>query len=339
MSSSPRSPARIAVLGAGSWGTALAIHLARCGHHVLLWGRDAGQVEEMARTGRNEKYLPGTSLPDGVEPLASLEQTIAQTDEAIVATPSSAFCPLLGTLADTLRPAQGLAWACKGLEPDSGRFLHEPAAEMLPEGTSLAVITGPSFASEVAAGLPTALTVAGTDENFSTRIASLLHGGNFRAYTSDDIVGAELGGAVKNVLAIATGICDGMKLGNNARAALITRGLAEMMRLGEVIGAQPRTLTGLAGIGDLVLTCTGDLSRNRRLGLALGAGMSVDDAVRRIGQVVEGVGTSSELLRLAERHDVEMPISKQVDGILHKGWNPSESVRRLLARERKAEVG
>ena len=202
----------------------------------------------------------------------------------------------------------------------------------------MAVVTGPSFAAEVAANLPTAVTVAGTDEEYCQRIAQALHGGNFRAYTSDDIVGAELGGAVKNVLAVATGISDGMGLGNNARAALITRGLAEMMRLGRILGARDQTLTGLAGMGDLVLTSTGDLSRNRRLGLALGAGKSVQEAVAAIGQVVEGVSTAEEVWRLAQRHQVEMPISEQINGIIHLGQDPYRSVRELLAREQKSEL-
>ena len=202
----------------------------------------------------------------------------------------------------------------------------------------MAVVTGPSFAAEVAANLPTAVTVAGTDEKYCQRIAQALHGGNFRAYTSDDIVGAELGGAVKNVLAVATGISDGMGLGNNARAALITRGLAEMMRLGRVLGARDQTLTGLAGMGDLVLTSTGDLSRNRQLGLALGAGKSVQEAVAAIGQVVEGVSTAEEVWRLAQRHQVEMPISEQINGIIHLGQDPYRSVRELLAREQKSEL-
>ena len=199
-------------------------------------------------------------------------------------------------------------------------------------------MTGPSFAKEVAADLPTAVTVAGTQPEYCEKIARALHGGNFRAYTSDDIIGAELGGSVKNVLAIATGICDGMSLGDNARAALVTRGLAEMMRLGRVLGAREQTLTGLTGMGDLVLTCTGDLSRNRRLGLALGAGKSIEQALEEIGQVVEGIKTAEEVWRLSRRHGVEMPIAEQVYGILYEGRNPKECVRDLLSREQKQET-
>jgi len=233
---------------------------------------------------------------------------------------------------------RGVTWASKGLEPGTGRFLHQSAQSILGTERPLAVITGPSFAIEVARGLPTAVTVAGTESGYCRRMAQLLHSGNFRAYTSDDIVGAELGGAVKNVLAIATGISDGLALGNNARAALITRGLAEMMRLGRAMGAREQTLIGLAGMGDLVLTSTGDLSRNRRLGLALGAGQLVAEAVAAIGQVVEGVSTSAEVWRMAQSHGVEMPISEQIYGIIHLGWNPKQCLRDLLAREQKAEI-
>lgn len=328
----------VAILGAGSWGTALAMQIARCGHQALLWGRDAAQIEAMRAAGSNERFLPGLKFPPGLEPRTSLVEAVEASDELIVAVPSQAFTSVVQTLSGHMRPGQGLAWACKGLEPGSGHFLHSVARQILGQGVPLAVITGPSFAIEVARNLPTAVTVAATDEAYAVRVASLLHGGSFRAYTSDDIKGAELGGAVKNVLAIATGISDGLGLGNNARAALITRGLAEMMRLGQALGAQEKTLMGLAGMGDLVLTCTGDLSRNRRLGLALGAGKSLQAALKEIGQVVEGVGTSEEVWRLGRFHEVEMPISEQVYGIIHKGWDPSEGVRRLLSREQKSET-
>lgn len=311
---------------------------ARCGNEAVLWARKPDQVREMRESGRNLRFYPDIPFPDGVKPEGSIERALGACGELLIAVPTSAFTSLLELIEPLLKPGQGVAWACKGLEPGTGRFLHAAAEERLPENTPLAVVTGPSFASEVARNLPTAVTVAGTERAYTRRIASMLHGGTFRAYTSDDIVGAELGGAVKNVLAIATGICDGMGLGNNARAALITRGLAEMMRLGQVLGAQELTLTGLAGMGDLVLTCTGDLSRNRRLGLALGAGKELRQAVEEIGQVIEGIGTSEEVWRLGQRHDVEMPISEQVHGIIHKGWDPYEGVRRLLSREPKAET-
>jgi glycerol-3-phosphate dehydrogenase (NAD(P)+) len=254
----------------------------------------------------------------------------------MIAAPTHAFGKLLEALAPLIG-GRGLSWACKGFEPGSGRFLHQLAAQKLGPERPLAVLTGPSFASEVARNLPTAVTVAGTDPAYTRAVARAFHADSFRAYTSTDLVGAELGGAVKNVLAIGTGICDGLGLGNNTRAALITRGLAEMMRLGAAMGARPETLMGLAGMGDLVLTCTGDESRNRRLGLALGRGQSTAQAIEEIGQVVEGVAAALEVRRLARAHQVRMPISKQVHGILHKGWNPEEGVRRLLAREQKPE--
>ncbi len=327
----------IAVLGAGSWGTALAMQLVRGGIRTLLWARNPAHVDAMRVAGCNQRFLPDIRFPEGLELEPVLEKAVHSADEVLLVVPSHAFVGLVNQIEPWLRPGQGISWACKGLEPGSGHFLHQAAMQSIGTSRHMAVVTGPSFAIEVAANLPTAVTVAGTDKRYCARIAQALHGGNFRAYTSDDIVGAELGGAVKNVLAIATGISDGMGFGHNARAALITRGLVEMMRLGQILGAREQTLTGLAGMGDLVLTSTGDLSRNRRLGLALGAGQSVEEAIAEIGQVVEGVSTSEEVWRLARRHGVEMPISEQINGIIHKDWDPSRSVRELLSREQKAE--
>lgn len=326
------------VLGAGSWGTALSMQLMRAGCGVVLWDWDREHIEAIGRARCNEKFLPDYPLPDGLEVEADLETAVRRGDEILIVVPSHAFAGTLEQIQPWLKPGQGVSWACKGLEPGTGRFLHEPAQALFGDDRPLAVVTGPSFAKEVAANLPTAITVAGTDPAYCEKIAGALHGGNFRAYTSDDIVGAELGGSVKNVLAVATGICDGMGLGDNARAALITRGLAEMIRLGRVLGASEQTITGLTGMGDLVLTCTGDLSRNRRLGLALGAGKSVEQAVKEIGQVVEGVKTSAEIWRLAQRLDVEMPIVEQVYGIIHQGRDPNQSVRDLLSRQPKSET-
>jgi glycerol-3-phosphate dehydrogenase (NAD(P)+) len=262
---------------------------------------------------------------------------VQQSDEVLLAVPSHAFSDMLERVLPFLREGQGISWACKGLQPGTGRLLHQAARDLVGAERALAVVTGPSFAKEVAQGLPTAVTVAGTEKSYCKRIAQALHGGNFRAYTSDDIVGAELGGAVKNVLAVATGISDGMGLGNNARAALVTRGMAEMMRLGRALEANEQTLIGLAGMGDLVLTCTGDLSRNRRLGLDLGAGKSLAESLQSIGQVVEGVSASEEIWRMAQSYQVDMPISEQVYGIIHKSWSPEQCVRDLLAREQKPE--
>lgn len=328
----------IAVLGAGSWGTALAMQLDRSGTGVLLWGRNREQLEDIATTRCNARFLPGISLSPTIRLIVDLPTALRAADHVLIAVPSQAFGSTLEAMAPHLVAGQGVAWACKGFEPGSGRFLHEVAREVLTPGTPLAVVTGPSFAVEVARDLPTAVTVASEDVAFATCIARALHGGRFRAYTTGDVIGAEMGGAVKNVLAIGTGISDGMSLGDNARAALVTRGLAEMMRLGQALGARPETLMGLAGVGDLVLTCTGDLSRNRRLGLALGRGQSLDAALADIGQVVEGVGAALEVERLALKHDTSMPISRQVHGLLHLGWDPEECVRRLLAREQKAEI-
>jgi glycerol-3-phosphate dehydrogenase (NAD(P)+) len=337
-SSEPNGRAAVvAVLGAGSWGTALAMQLARVGSLPILWDWDAAHMEAMRLAGRNDKFLPGHDFPHSLVLQADLESAVRAADEVLIVVPSHAFVSVITRIEPWLKPGQGIAWACKGLEPGTGQFLHEPARRLFGDSRPLAVVTGPSFAIEVAAGLPTAVTVAGTDRAFCARIARLLHGGHFRAYTSDDIVGAELGGSLKNVLAIATGICDGMGLGDNARAALITRGLAEMMRLGRVLGAREQTLMGLTGMGDLVLTCTGNLSRNRRLGLALGAGKSLQQALTEIGQVVEGVKTAEEVWRLACRLGVDMPISQQVHGILHLGWDPHQCLTDLLSREQKQE--
>jgi len=327
-----------AVLGAGSWGTALSMQLLRSGSRAVLWDIDTQHMAAMIAAGRNEKFLPDYPFPDGLMLETHLETAVRMADEILIVVPSHAFVDTLRKIEPWLKPGQGIAWACKGLEPGTGQFLHEPARKLFGDARPLAVVTGPSFAKEVAANLPTAVTVAGPEPDYCGKVARALHGGNFRAYTSGDIIGAELGGSVKNVLAVATGICDGMGLGNNARAALVTRGLVEMMRLGRVLGAREKTLMGLTGMGDLVLTCTGDLSRNRRLGLALGAGKTVDQAVREIGQVVEGVKTAEEVWRLARRHQVEMPIAEQVYGVIHLGWDPNQSVRDLLSREQKQET-
>jgi glycerol-3-phosphate dehydrogenase (NAD(P)+) len=327
-----------AVLGAGSWGTALAMQLMRAGSAVVLWDWDRKHIESIAEARCNRQHLPDYPLPDDMLVQPDLEAAVRMADEILIVVPSHAFAGLIEQIKPWLKDGQGIAWACKGLEPGTGRFLHEPAKKVFGNERPLALVTGPSFAKEVAANLPTAVTVAGSDPAYSERIARALHGANFRAYTSDDIVGAELGGSVKNVLAIATGMADGMHLGHNARAALITRGLAEMMRLGRAMGAQERTLIGLAGLGDLVLTATGDLSRNRRLGIALGQGKSIDTAVEEIGQVVEGIKTSLEIWRLAGRLGVDMPISEQIYSIIHEGADPRLALRRLLDREQKHEA-
>jgi len=333
----PAQPPQVAVLGAGSWGTALAALIARHDVPVTLWGRDVAVIAAIAARHENPRYLPGITLPASLHATADLAAAVAGADLLLVAVPSHAFAQTLHLIA-SLRPQRvGLAWASKGFEPGSGRFLHEVAFDVLGPSASLAVVTGPSFAKEVAEGLPTALTVHSDDDDFAAQVAGILHGPAFRAYTGQDMRGAELGGAMKNVLAVATGVADGMGLGLNARAGLITRGLNEMLRLNLAMGGKPETLMGLAGLGDLVLTCTGDLSRNRRLGLALGRGQGIDEAVREIGQVVESIQTADEVMRLAERHGIELPIAHNVRDVLHGEITPAEGLARLMAREQKAE--
>jgi len=330
------STTKVAVLGAGSWGTALAAVLARNGVPTTLWGRDAGTVAQIAATRRNARYLPELELPPELDVSADLPASVHEKAVVLIVTPSHAFGALLEQIVPYFPQGAGLAWATKGFDPPSGRFLHELAAEHLPQAPA-AIVTGPSFAREVAQGLPTAVTVHSAVPTFAQRVAELLHSTHFRAYTGNDMIGAELGGAMKNVLAVATGVADGMKLGLNARAGMITRGLNEMLRLGAAIGARPETLMGLAGLGDLVLTCTGDLSRNRRLGLALGRGVPLREAVAEIGQVVESVETVDTIMRLAQRHGLDLPIAHGVQRVLHEEMTPSEALRQLLARERKPE--
>lgn len=328
---------KIAVLGAGSWGTALASLLARHGHPTVLWGRDANVIEAIDQRHENPRYLPGIPLPDALRASTDLTATVEGARWILVVVPSHAFSQTVRMLAPLLPAGAGVAWATKGFEPGSGRFLHEVAREVLGADVPLAVVTGPSFAKEVTLGLPTAITVHGDDAEFTRQVAEAMHGPAFRAYTGDDMVGAELGGAMKNVLAVATGVADGMQLGLNARAGLITRGLNEMLRLAAAIGAKPETLMGLAGLGDLVLTSTGDLSRNRRLGLALGRGQSLPEAVKEIGQVVESVQTADEVMRQANRHGIDLPISKAVQSVLHGDLSPTNGLKQLLAREQKPE--
>ncbi|MFT3763726.1 MAG: NAD(P)H-dependent glycerol-3-phosphate dehydrogenase [Pseudoxanthomonas sp.] len=327
----------VAVLGAGSWGTALSALMARNGHAVTLWGRDAAVVEAIDRRHENPRYLPGIPLPDSLRGCADLATAVAGADWVLVVVPSHAFTETVRALKPLLPAGAGVAWATKGFEPGSGRLLHEVAADLLGPDVPLAVVTGPSFAKEVTLGLPTAVTVHGDSADFTQQVAEILHGPTFRAYTGNDMVGAELGGAMKNVLAVATGVADGMQLGLNARAGLITRGLNEMLRLSAALGARPETLMGLAGLGDLVLTCTGDLSRNRRLGLALGRGQALADAVREIGQVVESVQTADEVMRLAGRCGIELPISAGVQAVLHGEITPAEGLKLLMSREQKPE--
>jgi len=326
----------LAVLGAGSWGTALAALCARNGVITRLWGRGAAALAAIAQTHQNARYLPDVALPPELQCESDLAAAVRGADIVLVVVPSHAFAAMLTELAPLLDDGTAIAWATKGFEPGTGRFLHELVAEHLP-GRAAAVVTGPSFAREVAAGLPSAVTVHSEDDAFAHQLANLLHAPNLRAYSGSDVLGAELGSAMKNVLAVATGIADGMELGLNARAGLITRGMNEMLRLGMALGARPETLIGLSGLGDLVLTCTGDLSRNRRLGLALGRGVGIDEALRQIGQVVESILTADEVNRLARKHGLDLPISAAVHAVLHGEVTPVEALKRLMAREQKPE--
>jgi len=326
----------LAVLGAGSWGTALAALAARNQVPTRLWGRDAPALQAMAQTRCNQRYLPEVELPAELHYEADLAAALRGAQVVLIVVPSHAFASMLEEIAPYLEPDARIAWATKGFEPGTGRFLHELVAERLP-GRAAAVVTGPSFAKEVASGMPSAVTVHSDDADFAHEMALVLHAPNFRAYSGSDVLGAELGGAMKNVLAVATGVADGMDLGLNARAGLITRGMNEMLRLGMALGARPETLMGLAGLGDLVLTCTGDLSRNRRLGLALGRGKAIDEAVREIGQVVESVLTADEVARLAAKHGLDLPISNGVRAVLHGEVTPAEGLKRLMSREQKPE--
>jgi glycerol-3-phosphate dehydrogenase (NAD(P)+) len=326
----------LAVLGSGSWGTALAALTARNGVPTRLWGRDREALAAMAASHCNQRYLPDIALPAELMFEPDLAAAVKGADIVLIVVPSHAFAAMLQTLAPLLDEGTSVAWATKGFEPGTGRFLHELVAEQLP-GRAAAVVTGPSFAKEVASGLPSAVTVHSDDDAFARQLALLLHAPNLRAYSGSDVLGAELGGAMKNVLAVATGIADGMELGLNARAGLITRGMNEMLRLGVALGARPETLIGLSGLGDLVLTCTGDLSRNRRLGLALGQGVAIDEAVRRIGQVVESILTADEVSRLADKHGLDLPISAGVRAVLHGDVTPVDGLKALMAREQKPE--
>ena len=324
---------RVTVLGAGAWGTALAMAAARR-HEVLLWSRDAAQAAEMARDRCNARYLPGQAWPSGLNVSADWAQALAHGEGGllVVATPMAGLRGLLARLP----PASHLVWLCKGFEADTGLLGHEMAAELLPQAR-VGVLSGPSFAQEVAAGLPTALVAASTDAALAALVVAAFHGGPLRVYTSTDPVGVEVGGAVKNVMAIATGLCDGLGLGLNARAALITRGLAEISRLGLALGAQPATFMGLTGLGDLVLTATGDLSRNRRVGLLLAQGLALPDILRTLGHVAEGVPTAATVQRRAHALGVEMPLTDAVQAVLAGVLSPTEAVQQLMQRGARAE--
>jgi len=338
-----KSPSKITVLGAGAWGTAVAIALASR-HDVLLWGRNRQQMAEMDAARDNLAYLKGFPLPANLQVSADFDAALAHVIEApadnlpllILACPVAGLRPLLEQLRGRAIP--NVVWLCKGFEAGSGLLPHQVVAQVLGDSVPGAALSGPSFAQEVARSLPCALTVASASRELRERVVAAAHGDNLRVYSCDDLIGVEVGGAVKNVMAIATGTADGLGLGLNARAALITRGLAEITRLGVALGAQPGTFMGLSGMGDLILTCTGDLSRNRRVGLALAQGKALDTIVAELGHVAEGVPCSKAVRELARRMEVDMPITEAVAGVLFDGVDAAQMAARLLARDPRIEV-
>ena len=323
---------RVAVLGAGAWGTAMACVLA-ARHEVALWARDAHQARELAQTRRNDRYLRGVDIPAAVGVTADLAAATSGIALAFAATPVAGLRDLLAKL-DRNTP---LVWLCKGFEEGSGALPHQLAAEVLGDKARCGALSGPSFAEEVARGLPCALTLASRDAAFAREAAAIVHGGRMRVYYSADLVGVEIGGAVKNVMAIAAGISDGLGLGMNARAALITRGLAEIARLGAALGAAPETLMGLVGAGDLILTVIGDLSRNRRVGVELARGKALDAILKDLGHVAEGVRSAKEVFNLSRRKGIEMPVTEAVNAVLEGQLRPAAAVERLLSRDLKRE--
>ncbi len=328
-----------AVLGAGSWGTAMATVTARNGYRTILWGRNPEQMQAMAASQKNERYLPGLDLPENLEFTSDLDYALSQATILEVVTPSGAFRETIEQCKEFLLKHRRLCWATKGLEYGSNKFLHEVVKEVLGEDIDMAVISGPSFAKEVVQCMPTAVTIAGSSSDYTVEIANYFHNHNwFRAYTSEDIVGVQVGGAVKNVLAIAAGIADGLGYRMNTRAGLITRGLNTIMQLGVELGGHPETFMGLAGMGDLILTCSDDQSRNRRFGLALARGEGVDAAKASIGQAVEGIKSAKASYELSQQHGIDMPIVDQVYDIIYKDKSPKLAVQELLQREQKEEV-
>lgn len=330
------SPEPTAVIGAGSWGTALAIQLAREGHPTCLWGRDPQQMLGMRHARRNLRYLPAAHFPELLRLEPDLPAALASARDVLVAVPSQSFRAILEALQPHLQDAARVAWATKGFELDSGLLPHQVARQVLGSRPG-AVLSGPTFAAEVGAGLPTAMTIASADGAFASDLARNLSGPGFRAYTQTDIMGVEVGGAVKNVIAIGAGIADGVGFGANTRVALITRGLAEMTRLGLQLGAMRHTFMGLAGLGDLVLSCTDDQSRNRRFGLALGRGASAGDAASGIDQVVEGRRAARAVREVAATAAVEMPICSEVYAVLYENKPIRAAVQALMGREVRSE--
>ncbi len=327
----------IAVIGAGSWGTALALQFARSGRRIRLWDIDTEQLAVIAAERVNTRYLPNVPFPDNIEVRDDLQSCLDNVTDIVVAVPSHGLRETLQKLQPILDDSARVCWATKGFELSTGKLPHEVAAEVLGDNHAMAVLSGPTFAKEVGAGLPTAMTIASADTTFAEDLAEAISEDNFRAYTSSDMIGVEVGGAVKNVLAIGAGISDGLGFGANTRIALINRGLVEMTRLGVALGAKQDTFRGLAGMGDLVLTCTDDQSRNRRMGLMLASGKTIEEAQAEIQQVVEGVLAAKAVKQVADKLSVEMPICQQIYRILYEDMSPREAVTALMSRALKPE--
>ena len=325
------------MIGAGSWGTALAILLAENGHYTKLWGRTSARMEEMTAQRCNKIYLPECPFPASLQPMSEMEQALTDTSTVLLAVPSKVFRKTVEQIKPYFQPNTGIVIATKGLEPDSLKLLHEVVQEVLGDNIQLCTVSGPTFAKEVAAKLPTAVTVASDDGNFALKIARLLSNDHFRAYTSSDVIGVEVGGAVKNVIAIAAGIADGLGFGANTRTAVITRGLAEISRLGVALGGNQETFMGLAGLGDLVLTCTDNQSRNRRVGLGLASGKTLRQILSELGQVAEGVETAEKVYHLSQKMGIQMPIVEQVYEVIYQHKPTKQAVHDLLHREIRSE--
>ncbi len=324
--------APVCVLGAGSWGTALAILLARNGNRTLLWGRDPERMAQMQACRSNEKYLPGIVFPEPLKVVSDLDVTLKQCRDILIVVPSHSFVETLVKIKPLLLDNARIAWATKGLEPHTGALLSTTVERELGSAIPLAILSGPTFAKELANNLPTACTFASNNTDFQNSFIQRLHNPRFRIYKSDDMIGVQLGGAVKNIIAVGAGMGDGLGFGSNSRTALITRGLAEITRLGRAMGADPHTLYGLSGLGDLLLTSTDDQSRNRRFGLALGKGKSIEEAESDIGQVVEAVRNTKEVQDLAKRLGIEMPIVDAIYQVLYQKLSPEDAARMLLTR-------
>lgn len=326
---------KVAVLGAGAWGTALAMHISQQ-HDVALWARNAGHVSGMRKARANPLYLGDFQFNDRLQVEDQLAVAIAEADIILSVVPTAGFRQILKDLLQ-LKATQPIIWAHKGLEPQTAKLPFEVAQEELGQDRHWGVLSGPSFAAELVRGLPTAVTLAANNADFAQHAANVIHGGCLRVYNSTDVVGVSVGGAVKNVMAIAAGISDGMGFGNNARAAMITRGLAEITRFGVALGAKTETFMGLAGAGDLILTCTGQYSRNREVGLQLATGKALDEILKGLGHVAEGVNTAREVMRRAEKIGVDMPITYEVNQALTHGKSARDAVMDLLGREQKPE--